>query len=264
MSPINSILATIEFEISRVMTVRRMAVALVMALFPPVMILILASGQVFDFPEMTLSVLCGMICLLSLLLWATPNVYSELEGKSWTFVTTRPHGRLSILFGKYLMAAGMSFLVPWVGLSLAMLVIDPELYLSNAPRLELWFYLSCLLALASTVYAAIFSFFGVIVQRRAMVVAVGYFIGFEILLALAPAVIGKLAMTYHLFCLQVQWVGWITGDVDIGREEFANVWGIFPVWMHLLAIATVTAVMLTLSAIVIQWREYITLEDAQV
>ncbi len=266
MTPLNSILATIEFEFSRVMTVRRLSVALVMALFPPMMVLILTSREEFQFGELVICVLCGMVCLLSLLLWATPNVYTELEGKSWTFITTRPYGRWSILFGKYLVAASWSFLVSWVGMSLCILAVNPDQLLTSGqlPRLELWCYLSLLLGLASCVYAAIFSFFGVIVQRRAMVVAVGYFLIFEVILVFVPAVIGKLAMTYHMFCLLILWIGWITPDPDIGQQEFEAIYGIFPAWLHLLAIFTVTAVMLTLAAFVIRYREYITLEDAQV
>ena len=49
MSPVNSILATIEFEVARVLTARRLVVALVMALFPPLMILILTENEILAF-----------------------------------------------------------------------------------------------------------------------------------------------------------------------------------------------------------------------
>ncbi len=292
-----SILTTVEFELSRFMTPQRILLAVVMALFPPMMIWILSGTGLLLFTEVAICVFCGMTCLLSLLLWATPNVHAELEGKSWTFVTTRPWGRWSILFGKFLVAVGWSFAISWIALSLCMLIVDSGqlITLVEAPhpgtvevekaagsfhsppgmeegsvraltRVELWLYLSILLFLASCVYAAIFSFLGVITQRRAMVVAVGYFLVIEILVAIVPAVVGKLAMSYHMLCLLLHWIGWILPDTEgpgSGMREFRNLYGLYPVWMHLLAIITMTAVTLTLSAIIIRWREYITLEDAQ-
>ena len=78
------------------------------------------------------------------------------------------------------------FIVSWIGMSLSILIVDPEQLASGLPRFELWFYLTLLLGLASMVYAALFSLFGVIVQRRAMVVAVGYFLVVELMLSILP------------------------------------------------------------------------------
>ncbi len=263
MSIVNSILATIRFEMSRVMTLQRLGVALVMALFPPAMVAVLDRSGALAAPEFVISVLCGMICLLSLLLWATSNVYTELEGRSWTFVTSRPFGRWSILFGKFLIAFVWSFLISWTALTICMLIGLNADFLTEASKLRIWFYLSVLLFLASMVYSAIFSFLGVIIQRRAMVVAVGYFLIVEIVCALIPAVIGKLAMTYHMMSLLSQWLGWIIPDPQ-AEQEFAALYGQYPQWVHLGAIFLMTFIMLGASAIVIRAREYITLEDAQV
>lgn len=308
MSILNSILATVRFELSRVLTFQRSMVALVMALFPPTMIFILKSTGALGPPEFILSLFCGMICLLSLLLWSTSNVYAELEGKSWTFVTTRPFGRWSILFGKYLIGFGLSFLISWIALTLCMLVTldtqflteggwqnetititdpsrqapleetvgeqQPEIWtdagVNTEPaiaegnsRFMIWLYLSALLFLASMVYSAIFSFLGVIVQRRAMVFAVGYFGIVEIVCAGIPAIIGKVAMSFHMFCLLFQWMGWIIPDPNAQRD-FQNFYQVQPPWIHLSAIFGMTLIMLGLSAFVIRIREYITLEDAQV
>ena len=113
------------------------------------------------------------------------------------------------------------------------------------------------------VYSAIFSLLGVIIQRRAMVVAVGYFLIIEIVFALIPAVIGKFAMSYHMLSLLIQWVGVIVPD-DEFEEEFVQLWGVYPQWVHLGAIFLMTGIMLGAAAVIIRSREYITLEDAQV
>ena len=62
--------------------------------------------------------LVGLVTVLSLLLWATPNVHSELEGKSWVFIASRPGGRISNFLGKYMAAVYSSFLVSWASATL--------------------------------------------------------------------------------------------------------------------------------------------------
>ena len=250
MQLIHSIIATAQFEMGRMMTLRRLAVTGVLATFPPLMMSFMLSQGMHQESIFVIAVLSGTVCLLSLLLWATPNVYAELEGKNWTFVTSRPHGRWSILFGKFLLAVFWSFVIGWTAMSLSLVQISAEdvsvysedysppprprftlpmdmdeftplddmdaideLFAqqleayeqqlaharANAPprvsKLHVWGVFSILIALASTVYAAVFSFFGVISQRRAMAFAVGYFLIFEIMLAVLPANVGKLTMT---------------------------------------------------------------------
>ncbi len=261
----NSILATFNFEFSRIFKLQRMSVAIVMMLFPPMMIWILSVSGTLALPEFVIAVLNGMVCMLSLLLWATPNVYAELEGRSWTFVTTRPYGRWSILFGKYLIAWSWSFLVSWISLSMSILVVDPEAFISGLQPFHVWYVFSALLALASMVYAAIFSFFGVIIQRRAMVFAVGYFLVFELMLAAVPANVGKITMNYHLFSLLIKWMGWIVPeDPDFDAQNFGQFYGLFPWWVHVGAVLVMTALMLSASAVIIRSREYVTLEDSQI
>lgn len=275
MSIFNSVMATVQFEISRVCTLQRLMVAIVMALFPPVMLFILEMSSALAAPVFLISLFCGMVCLLSLLLWSTSNVYSELEGKSWTFITSRPHGRWSILFGKFLVAFGVSFLISWIALTLSMVITaEVEFFIivsEDSPPLSkvaIWFYLSVLLCLASMVYAAIFSLLGVLIQRRAMAFAVVYFVVVEIILALIPAIVGKFAMTFHMFCLLTHWVGWI-GPVtdDEGEEvvmEFVGLYGRQDAWIHLSVIFAMTFLTLAVAAYVIRNREYLTLEDAQI
>ena len=259
----NAILATFNFELYRMMTIHRVGLAIVMVLFPPAMIFVISRLGGLEFPEFVISVFCGMICLLSLLLWATPNVYAELEGKNWTFVVSSPNGRWSILFGKYMIAFLWSFLVSWISLSLCILIIHPSEFQVSMP-FNVWWVFSFLLLLASMVYASVFSLLGVTFQRRAMVFGVGYFLLFEVFLALLPANIGKISMTYHLFCIGVNCLGWFIPKDIMSRDDFATVWGVYSTWLHMGVIAIVTIVALSAAAFVIRKKEYITLEDAQV
>ena len=59
-----------------------------------------------------------VLCLLALLLWATPAIYAEVEAKTWTYLAVRPAGREAILAGKYL--AAVTWTVACAGLSLVL------------------------------------------------------------------------------------------------------------------------------------------------
>jgi ABC-type transport system involved in multi-copper enzyme maturation permease subunit len=68
--------------------------------------------------------LVALVCVLMLLLWATPNVHSELEGKTWHFLVVRPGGRIACFLGKYLVAVSVSFATALVSLSGCVLVVE--------------------------------------------------------------------------------------------------------------------------------------------
>ena len=259
---LRSIAATIRFETSRILRTERLIVALVMVLFPPVMIMILEQSGANPAPEFSISILCGLVCLLSLLLWATSNVYTELEGRSWTFVTSRPHGRWSILFGKFFIAFGWSFLISWLALTLCMFIDFQSGFQSGEPRAEIWFIFTILLFLASLSYSTIFSLMGVIILRRAMMVAVGYFLIVEMVLAWIPAMIAKVAMTHHMFAIVTQRLGVILPGGDEDLDQIAQFWNIFPAWVHYIAIFAMTGFCLSVAAIIIRVREYMTLEES--
>ena len=83
---INGTLATFVFEIRRSFSVHRLMVAIGLALFPPVMLNVVAriafvrgsrvAGDVIQNMEFSMIFLVALVCLLTLLLWATPNVHS--------------------------------------------------------------------------------------------------------------------------------------------------------------------------------------------
>jgi len=87
--------ATCMFELRRSMSIQRISVTAGLALFPPAMLALLIFGAkvssadggalMIDSAQFLTVFLVALVMLLGLLLWATPNVYSELEGKSWLF-----------------------------------------------------------------------------------------------------------------------------------------------------------------------------------
>lgn len=266
MNWINGALATFAFEVRRSFSVHRLMVAIGLALFPPVMLSVVATivfsrgpavaGDVGQYMLFALVFLVALICLLMLLLWATPNVHSELEGKTWHFLVTRPGGRVGCFLGKYLVAVSVSFVTTLVSLAGCVLVVNR--YGGLEDPLYTLVCLAGVYGLACIVYGAIFSLIGTIFIKRAMVVGAGYLVGVEGILAIMPAVVSKIAMSYHLRELGLAWLGWF---VPYPKSEYRFQFPLWPVWMHIVCILVMTIVTLIAGMIVITNRQYVTSEE---
>ncbi len=265
---VSASLATCSFELRRSFTFQRTAVSVVLALFPPVMLGLLILGMemsgesdaravVQDFATVLTLVLVSLVCLLSLLLWATPNVYSELEGKSWSFVASRPGGRVSIFLGKYLASFVVSFGISIVAISLCVALSARNLGIKD-PQM-LWISLCGIYFLGCCVYGAIFSLIGTFFIKRAMVVAAGYLIGSDMILASIPgALINKLTVRYHLQEIGIGWMGWFF-PMPSTEQDYRMVFGAgLPTWMHVSILVGITLSALALGTWIIVNREYIT------
>ena len=268
---LNGALATCSFELRRSFTIQRTAVSLVLALFPPVMLGLLIIGTamtgtdelrstVQDFSRSITVFLVSLVCLLSLLLWATPNVYSELEGKSWSFVASRPGGRVSVFLGKFLASFIVSFAISVLAISLCVWLAKTRLGIAD-PQ-DLWISLSGVFLLGCGVYAAVFSLIGTYFFKRSMVAAAGYLIGSEILLASIPgALINKLTIRYHLQEIGISWIGWFL-PAPSTEDEYRAMFGEgFNEGTHVLIVVGITLISLGLGVWMIVNREYITSDE---
>ena len=244
--------ATCRFELKRSLTPQRLASSAGLILFPPLMLMMIIvsatriaqSGGMLNFVLFTIIFLVALVCLLSLLLWATPNVHGELEGKTWSFIAMRPGGRIANFLGKYLTSVLVSFLTSFFALTLCVLVANrySTLGLGHEPW-EKWGILTAIFAVACLVYAAILSLIGAWFTKRAMVVGAGFLIGVETVLSMVPAVVNKFTMSYHLRRLGELWLGWFLPDPG-GQNEYEAVYGApGPASFHLtcLGIAMVAA-----------------------
>jgi len=254
---INGALATFTFEVRRSFSVHRLMVAIGLAMFPPVMLNVVAriafvrdervAVDIVQYMEFAMIFLVALVCLLMLLLWATPNVHSELEGKTWNFLVVRPGGRIACFLGKYLVAVSVSFATTLVSLAGCVLMVN------RFDGLEDPLYtLGCLTGvygLACIVYGAIFSLIGTIFIKRAMVIGAGFLVGVEGILAIMPAVVSKLTMSYHLRETGLAWLGWfVPYNQNDYRAQFGPAW---PVWIHIVCILLMTIVALIAGMIVI-------------
>lgn len=259
--------ATCLYEIRSSFTIQRTSVSLALALFPPTMLGLLILGAKFsrtgistsilqDFTSLLTITLTGLTSLLSLILWTTPNVSAELEGKSWVFIASRPGGRISIFLGKYLAACCVSFAICIIAISLSTLLIDSQLHTGNAGKF--WLSLSSIFLLTCLAYGGIFSLLGVLFIKRAMTFSIAFVIGSDLIMGSVPGVLmNKFSIRYHLQEIALSWLGWfLPGTSETGyRAIFGEG---YPVTAHILIIFGVTITTLCVGACAIVNREYIT------
>ncbi len=264
MNQLNGILATCFFELKRMWTFQRLGIFVVLSSFPPLIVLFLLWGSLFlgetqtlNFLLLVIIFLVAIVGMLSLLLWAPTNIYSELEGKSWGFIASRPGGRISILFGKYLAAVIQSYAICQFALvgSFSIAVFG------NAIRdpIVAYLVLSVLALLACICIGAVMSLIGVQFYRRAMVTAAAYLVGIELVVATIPAIVGKFTVRQHL---QDLGLNWLSKELPLKPTIYYNTFGDYADWLNLLCLAAITIFSLSAAAYIIQRREYLIGDEA--
>lgn len=260
MNTIRGSWATCYFELIRSLTLQRLMVFAVLSLFPPMMVFLLAwAPRVWGgdadivFVEFLTLFLVATSSILSLLLWGSTNVYAELEGKSWIYLSSRPSGRVATVLGKFLAAALMSWAVSLVCCTLCVGVTS-AFGLFEDP-LRFWLVLNSVFLLMCLAYSAIFSLIGVVFYRRSMVFCAAYLLVVETSLPFVPALISRFTVRYHLQELLLHWMGWIFPGAE---HEFRRLFPESPTWVHLLAIALMVIIPLFISATLVIRREYLT------
>ena len=261
-------MATCAFELRRSMSAQRISVSVGLALFPPVMLSLLILGakmsdmdggaRMIDSSQFLAVFLTALVLLLSLLLWATPNVYSELEGKSWLFVASRPSGRTSIFLGKFMASVAVSQGICFLAISLCVLVIHRNH--GTVEPIRLWLAMNIVYFLATLIYAAVFSLIGAMFVKRAMVVGAGFLIGFDVFLASLPgALINRFTVRHHLQEIGIATMGWFFPTPAGSEKEYRFIYGQqWPMWIHVTLLLVATLVLLIVGVKVISSREYVT------
>jgi ABC-type transport system involved in multi-copper enzyme maturation permease subunit len=145
-----------------------------------------------------------IVCMLGLLLWATPIVYTELEGNTWPYLAVRPHGRTSVLLGKYVTAVVWTALAGLTGLTISILIVQAE------AGFNYWLVLATLVLLSCVSYGALFTFLGVLMHKRPIVTAVAYALILEFVVGWIPAMINQFTVQLRLRTLLFTWIDWET------------------------------------------------------
>jgi ABC-type transport system involved in multi-copper enzyme maturation permease subunit len=213
-----------RFEALRSMTFWRVMVWFSLTFFPVILLSVAISrlpGRVeenvppgdlaFGVASLIFILLPQVVTVLSLLLWATPVVHSELEGQTWVYAVVRPGGRRSVLLGKYVVAVLWTISATCV----AATCLVPAIYrMTGEYTMRIWAVTCMLNVLAALTYGAAFVLIGTLIQRRAMVAGFLFALIVEALLSLVPAIISQFTVSFRLRSLLIQYL-----DITLTETE---------------------------------------------
>ncbi len=248
-----------EFECRRALTWRRLLFIAALAMFPVAMVsLVQYQGghlERNDRAEIALFILIPeVLCVMGLLLLATPAVHGELEGRTWTFLAARPSGRGSILAGKYLAAVAWTVVCAWSSLAICLGILHRDM-----PVLHLVAPLAALVLLACLAYGALFILMSVLFLQKAMVAAVAYTALMEVVVAWLPAMINHFSIQYHLRTLLVKWMSFSTSTHGplFDRLFLSS----SPAWQHVAILLGAAAVLLAAATWILRHRELVKADE---
>jgi len=248
--------AVAAFQLRRLLTPQRLALAAVGIAFPAaVMLAVRRIAPRIDPEAVTIlayALVPEALCMLGLLVTICPVVADELERGTWPHVAVRPGGRRALLLGTYLAA------VLWTG-TIALLALALTL---AAARVEgtgrIGAVLAALVVLSCLGRAALFTLPAVIVPKRALVASVGAAVVVEYLAGFLPAVVNQATVSLRLRSLLVAWMGW---ERQL-PEELRLIVDPRPPWVHVLAVLGLSAVLVAVATAILHWRQFPPAEES--
>jgi hypothetical protein len=192
-----------------------------------------------------------LTCMLSLLLWMTPAIQSELEASAWPYLAVRPRGRRAMMIGKYFNAVLWTVVTIGVSLALAILVAQP-IHLTKT-----YAVLFAVGTLAAFGYGTLYALIAVIIPQRAMIMSLAYTLVIEYVVGFVPAMINQVTFSFRLRVLFFKWMGWTNAprsvSVIMDSEQHAIV--------HLLMILVLMSVFTGVTLILLGKKEFVASDD---
>lgn len=259
MNVLRGIGTVFRFECKRSLTFKRGIWWMLLAAFPPALMLLIlvTAGQPPSYEPVAVAayVLCpGVVSMLGVFLWATPWLSSELEGRSWVYPAVRPGGKWSILFGKYFAAVAWTIPAGLVAATLAILILSPS------DRFTVIWTMWKLVVASCFSYAAVFVLIGTLFPKRAMVFSIFYTLVMEVVLANIPAAVNLLTVQFRLRCLAVRWLEWDESMAPGRRGRpspvFTAYFGDESAMWHVGVLAAMTLGFLAAAAFLVNYREF--------
>lgn len=245
------------YETVRTLKPGRIAIWLVLALFPSLLMLAFRLQLREEVPDEALAIISYALvpqisCMLGLLLWASPVISNELESQNWVYLTMRQQGKLGIILGKFASAMcwAMSFGVI-SGAAISLIAGGSTPFRSAAT-------MALLVVLSSACYSALYVLIGVLVYKRSTVSAVVYSILIEGLVGWIPASINQITVSYRLRSILTENLGFADFAMD---EDVAALFGTQPVSWNVTALIIYAAVAVSIAMWVGNRREYPVLSD---
>jgi hypothetical protein len=248
---LTSVTTIAEFQIRRMLTRSRLAVAAIGILFPSAVIA--AVGRTAGFPLdndlaalLIYALVPEAVCVLALLVTMCPAVADELERGTWIHVAVRPGGRRAMILGTYAAA------VIWT-VAVGSLALIPAVIISGADQpIRIFLVMLGLAVLSAAGRGALFSLPAVILPKRAMVASVGLAIVVEYLAGTLPAVINQATVSLRLRSLLVEGMGWrrqLPAELQLLIDSQ-------PAVVQVMAVALLVTILLTAAVVIVERRQF--------
>lgn len=195
-------------------------------------------------------VLTQLTAVLGVLLWASPALQVELENRTWIFTASRPYGRRCLILGRYIVAVVWSFSAAGTAVVVCCLIASPEKMLSMMATLLVLTALCCL------AFAALYTLLAVMFPKRAMAVAFGFTLVFELLIAFVPAMINQFTIQFRLRCLLVRWL-----DLEQHLARVPLLFSDRSTLHHLSLLAVYVTALLLISVVILEQKEIAQADD---
>jgi len=250
-SLLTSVTTIAEFQLRRMLTRLRLAVAVIGILFPSAVVA--AVGRTAGFPldrdlaaMLIYALVPEAVCVLALLVTMCPAVADELERGTWIHVAVRPGGRRGMILGTF--AAAVLWTVGVAGLALI-----PAVAISGTDEpARVFFVMLGLVMISAAGRGALFALPAVIVPKRAMVASVGLALVVEYLAGLLPAVINQATVSLRMRSLLVEWMGWRRQI----PAEFQLLIDSQPPSVQVLAVLGLVTILLVAAVIIVESRQF--------
>lgn len=195
----DDVLKLAKLELRHVLGQKKVYLLIMLLLVPVGLLMLIRQGYAPRSPDERLAAYSiffyflypQSVCILAALLYASTTLSSELEGRTVTYLFTRPIPKWKILVGKY---AGIGACL--AGFTLVSTILG--FMAAGAPgggALLVSVVKTALLAVL--VYAAIFACIGMFVIKRAMVVCLLVAVG-EFILSFVPAIANLLTVSHYI------------------------------------------------------------------
>ena len=253
---LEAVLNVFQFELRRSLTRQRIVLWVLLAVFPS----LLLSLMLFDesaglSDELIIGVLYVLVpqltCMLSLLLWMTPAIQSELETSAWPYLAVRPRGRRAVVIGKYFNAVLWTIITMGVSLSLAIMVAQP-LHLTKT-----FAVLFAIGTLSAFGYGTLYALIAVIIPQRAMIMSLAYTLVIEYVIGFVPAIINHVTFSFRLRVLFIDWMGWSNMPQGASAIMSSDQHAIVHLFMMLVLMAIFTAS----TMYILNRREFVASDD---
>jgi ABC-type transport system involved in multi-copper enzyme maturation permease subunit len=241
--------AVAAFQLDRLMTRPRLAMALVGALFPPAVMFAAIRTAPLD-RNMAVVMIYALIpealCVLGLLVTMCPVVADELERGTWIHVAIRPGGRRSLLLGTFAAAVLWTSSVAVTGLLLTLFIAQLTQPIGLAAMFIALIVLSCIGR------AALFALPAVILPKRALIASVGVAFLVEYMAGFLPAVVNQVTVSLRLRSLLVEWMGW-RQQLPVEMMLFVDM---YPASIQIIAVVILVMVLLTVACFILNRRQF--------